>query len=116
MENWVNIVVSILSGLCVCVPLVVKLVSVVEQCVREKNWNELLNMVMTFMTEAESMFQTGEERKSYVLIAVKASADSINYDIDMDVVSDMIDNLCALSKQVNAPKEEIVEENIKAEG
>ena len=38
-------------------------------------------------------------------MAVKASADTVNYDIDMDVVSKMIDDLCAMSKVVNAPKE-----------
>ncbi len=113
MENWVNIVVSILSGLCVCVPLVVKLVSVVEQCVREKNWNELVSLIIQFMNEAESLFSSGEERKNYVMIAIKASADTIDYDIDMDIVSNMIDDLCAMSKIVNAPKE--VEE-AKAEG
>lgn len=106
MENWVNIIVSILSGLCVCIPLVYKLVTTVTKCVREKNWEDLLGLVMKFMSEAETMFQTGEERKNYVLMAVKASANTINYDIDMDVVSEMIDNLCALSKQVNAPKKE----------
>lgn len=116
MENWVNIIVSILSGLCVCIPLVYKLITTVSKCVREKNWNDLLNLVMKFMSEAETMFQTGEERKNYVLMAVKASASTINYDIDMDVVSEMIDNLCALSKKVNAPKEDVVEENVKAEG
>ena len=36
--------------------------------------------------------------------------DTINYDINMDVVSNMVDALCAMSKKVNAPKEEIIEE------
>ena len=62
------------------------------------------------MKEAEPLFSSGQERKNYVMIAIKASADSINYQIDMDVVSDLIDNLCAMSKVVNPPEEEIIEE------
>jgi hypothetical protein len=35
------------------------------------------------------------------MMAIKASADTIDYDIDMAVVSKLIDDLCALSKEVN---------------
>jgi hypothetical protein len=66
-------------------------------------------LVMAYMADAEKMFQTGEERKQYVLLAIKASADTINYQIDMDQLSKLIDDLCELSKKVNAPSEEIAE-------
>lgn len=104
--DWLDIILSILSGLAVTIPLVVKLISVVKEAVQEKNWTALVNLVTKFMQEAEPLFQTGEERKNYVMIAIKASADTINYQIDMDVVSKLIDDLCAMSKKVNAPKEE----------
>lgn len=32
---------------------------------------------------------------------VKASADTVNYDLDMDKISDLIDSLCDMSKIVN---------------
>lgn len=105
MENWINLVVSVLSGLIVLIPMVYKLIEFVQKATKEKNWVELLRLVSGFMAEAEQMFQTGVERKDYVLMAVKASANTVNYDIDMDVVSKMIDDLCELSKLVNAPKE-----------
>lgn len=112
MPEWVEIVASILSGLAVTIPLVLKLIEFVQQSVKEKNWTKLLELVTGFMKEAEPMFQTGEERKSYVLLAIKASADTVNYDIDMDVVSKLIDDLVAMSRVVNAPAEktEVVEE------
>lgn len=106
MPEWVEIVISILSGLAVTIPLVVKLVQVVQKAVQEKNWQALLQLVTKFMAEAEVKFATGAERKDYVLIAVKASADTLNYPIDMDVVSKLIDDLCSLTKKVNVPKEE----------
>lgn len=104
--DWLNIVVSILSGLAVAIPLVVELVKWIQKAVQEKNWQTLLELVTTFMKEAESKFATGTERKDYVMLAIKASADTINYKIDMDIVSKLIDDLCAMSKVVNAPNEE----------
>lgn len=108
--DWVNVIVSILSGLAVVIPLAVELVKWVKKAVQEKNWSKLITLVMTFMAEAEKMFSTGEERKNYVLLAIKASADTINYPIDMEQVSKLIDEIVAMSKVVNAPSEQTVEE------
>ena len=78
----------------------------VNKALREKNWNDLLNLVMNLMKEAEGKFETGAERKTWVIDAVLASANTIQYDIDLNVVSDLIDNMCKLSKIVNYPKNE----------
>lgn len=101
--EWLEIIVSILSGLAVTIPLVIKLVEYVEKAIREKNWNDLLELVTNLMKEAEGKFDNGAERKSWVLMMVKASADTIDYDIDLDEVADLIDSLCSLTKVVNAP-------------
>lgn len=109
--KWYEALVSILSGLAVAIPLVVQLVKYVEKAVKEKNWGSLIELVTNLMAEAEGKFETGSERKDWVLTCVKASADTINYDINLDEVSELIDTLCALSKKVNAPKlDEISEE------
>ena len=101
--QWVNYAVSILSGLAVAIPLVIKLIEYVKKSIREKNWNKLLDLVMNLMKEAESKFETGAEKKEWVLAMVKASADTINYDIDTNAVSELIDSLCDMTKVVNAP-------------
>ena len=106
MPEWVEIIVSILSGLAVTIPLIVKLVQFAQLVIKEKNWQKLLELVTYFMQEAEQKFSSGAEKKDYVMLAIKASADTVNYDIDMEVVSALIDNLCAMSKVVNAPKVE----------
>ena len=95
--NWVEIVISILTGLAAAIPLVVKLV----EYVKEKNWNKMLDMVMDLMQTAEGMFEKGADRKEWVLAMVKGSADSINYDIDIEAISQLIDSLCDMSKVVN---------------
>lgn len=107
--KWVELAVSIFAGLAVTIPLVVKLVEYVQKAVKEKNWNALLGMVMDYMEVAEEKFETGAERKEWVLAMVKASADTVNYDIDIAVISKLIDDLCSMTKVVNPPTEEVGE-------
>lgn len=104
--DWVNIVVSILSGLAVAIPLIVELVKWIKTAIQEKNWQELLKLVTNLMEEAELKFNNGDERREWVLVMVKASADTINYKIDLEQVGKLVDSLCAMSKIVNAPEEE----------
>lgn len=99
--NWINYIVSILSGLAIAIPLIVKLVEYVEKAIKEKNWNKLLDLIINLMQEAEEKFDNGATRKEWVLAMVKSSADSINYNIDLDEVGNLIDSLCDMSKIVN---------------
>ena len=102
--NWVDIVVSIMSGLAVCIPLVVKLVNVVSTYVKEKNWSQIVAIVLDLMKEAETLFAEGAARKAWVMAGVESAAKSINYNYDevaKQKVSDMIDAICATAKIVN---------------
>lgn len=103
-NNVVNIIVSILTGIATAIPLIVQLVKYVKQAVQEKNWNQLVAMVMKLMEEAEKKFETGADRKEWVMTMIKASSDSINYPVDMDAISELIDSLCDMSKIVNGKK------------
>ena len=103
--EWYEIITSILSGLAVTIPLVVKLVEYVKKAIKEKNWSNLLALVMRLMAEAEVKFDNGADRREWVLSMIEASADTLNYDIDIEQVGLLIDSLCAMSKTVNAPKE-----------
>lgn len=110
MEEWIKLIVSVLSGLAAAIPLVVKLVEYVQQAIKEKNWNIMLDMVMGYMETAEEKFKTGAEKKEWVLAMVKASADTINYDIDLVVIGEMIDRLCDMSNVINPPTQKAVEQ------
>ena len=101
--EWYEVLISVLSGLAAVIPLVIQLVKYVEKAVKEKNWADLLDLVSNLVQEAEIKFNTGADRKEWVLMMVKASADTINYDIDLEQVSQLIDKLVAMSKVVNAP-------------
>ena len=108
--DWYEVLISILSGLAAVIPLVIQLVKYVEKAVKEKNWADLLDLVTNLVQEAEVKFDTGADRKEWVLMMVKASADTINYDIDLEQVSRLIDQLVAMSKKVNVPAVEEVKE------
>lgn len=99
--EWVRMVVAILSGLATSIPLVVQLVKYVQKTIREKNWPEVMKVVTDYMTRAETMFEKGADRKEWVMTMVEAFAVTVDYDIDMAKISDLIDELCRMSKKVN---------------
>ena len=107
--EWYEILISILSGLAATIPLVVKLVEWVKKAVEEKNWNQLLSLVMELMAEAEKQFDNGADKKAWVISMIEASAESINYPVNIEQVGELVDSLCAMSKKVNPPKEEVSE-------
>jgi len=101
--EWIDYVVSILAGLAATIPLIVQLVKYVKAAVKEKNWADVLDKVIKLMETAESKFADGAERKEWVLAMLKASADSINFDIDYETIGNMIDKLCNMSNVINPP-------------
>ena len=100
-SEWVRLIVSVLSGLAATIPLVIQLVKYVRKTIQEKNWPEVVKLVTSYMERAETMFEKGADGKEWVMAMVKASADTVKYDLDMDKISDLIDSLCDMSKIVN---------------
>lgn len=102
VEQIVSMISAILVGLATCIPLVVTLAKYVKKAVQEKNWTSLLELVVELIEEAETKFNDGATRKEWVMAMVKTSAEYINYPVDTEALSAMIDSLCAMSKVVNA--------------
>jgi hypothetical protein len=96
-----ELLVEILGGLVVIIPLVVKLVEYVKKSALEKNWNNLIRLLLNLIATAEEKFDNGADRKQWVIAMVQASANTINYPISEKELSDLIDNLVALTKKVN---------------
>lgn len=103
--QYIDLIVSILAGLVVCIPVVVRLGETIKTAVREKNWARIVDIAMNFMEKAETMFTTGAERKQWVMEMVSAAAVQIDYDYDADAeskVSALVDDICRLSRNINA--------------
>ena len=109
--EWHEILIEILKGLIIVVPLVVSLVKYIKQAIQERNWQQLVALVMNLMAEAESKFDNGADRKIWVIGMIEASAHTINYPIDVEQISALIDSLCDMTKVVNAPDKEV--ENVE---
>lgn len=102
--EWYEILISILSGLAATIPLVVQLVKYVQAAIKEKNWGNVVALVINLMERAEEQFDNGADRKQWVLNMIDESADMLNYDIDLEQIGQLIDALVAMTKVVNAPK------------
>ena len=99
--DYLQLIIQILVTLSTLIPLVIELVKYVQKAVKEKNWQTMIAMAMRLMTEAEDKFETGADKKEWVMGMIKASAETINYDIDEQQLSELIDNLVELTKSVN---------------
>ena len=102
IDQIIQIIVSILTGLSACIPLAIKLVQYAQKAAQEKNWGAFLGLAVDLIQEAEQKFNDGATRKEWVMAMVQASAEYINYPVDSDALSNLIDSLVGMSKNVNA--------------
>lgn len=99
-----DLILAIVTGVAACVPLVIQLVKYIKEAARSKNWAPLMQLVLKLMTEAEANYSTGAERKEYVLDSINAIKNTLNYDVDMKVVEEMIDSIIDATKKINIKK------------
>ena len=107
--EWAKLILSNLTGIAAIITLVISLVKYVKQAIKERNWPEVVKMVSGYMEQAEGMFENGTDRKQWVMAMVQVSADNVKYNINMTEIGQLIDDLCAMSKKVNAPDEKVGE-------
>ena len=96
-------ILSIVIDIAILIPVLIALWNAIAKAVRGRNWNILVKLVASLMAQAEELYNNGADRKQWVMHMVEASAGTLNFDVDMDVVSDLIDQLCAMAKIVNGP-------------
>lgn len=108
MENvaqYINSFISIVTGLLICVPLVVQFVKVCKQMVVNKQWTEIVTLAAELMMQAENSIDSGSERLSWVMGMLKQSAVTAKYDLndeDWYKIEKMIRSMCDMAKVVNA--------------
>jgi hypothetical protein len=65
-----ELIIEILAGLLVVIPLVAKLIEYVKKSTLEKNWNNLIRLLLNLMATAEEKFDNGADRKQWVIAMV----------------------------------------------
>ena len=102
--EWYEIILAVLSGIAACIPLVIELVKYVKALYKERNWGKLIVIVSNLMTEAETLYSDGASKKEYVINSVMALSKTIEYPVDREMLSELIDSLAALTNKVNINK------------
>ena len=107
MNNDIVILIAkIFGGLALLIPLVVALVKYVKKATEEKNWSQLMVLMMNLMAKAEEMFEVGADKKAWVMGELEAVASTLHYEIDWDVISEMIDAIIDATKEINVEVQE----------
>ena len=101
MEVWTTIILPIISGLVAAIPLVIKLVDLAQKAHKEKNWRAVVQLVLVLMKEAEQNYTVGADKKQYVISSIKAMEKSLQYDIDEEAISELIDAVADATKKIN---------------
>ena len=102
--EWLELIIAILSGIAACIPLVIELVKYMKALYKEKNWGKLIVIVSNFMTEAETLYSDGASKKEYVINGVMALSKTIEYPVDREMLSELIDSLATLTNKININK------------
>lgn len=58
-----ELIIEILASLMIIIPLVAKLIEYVKKSVLEKNWNNLIRLLLNLIATAEEKFDNGADRK-----------------------------------------------------
>jgi hypothetical protein len=104
LMDIINAILAILTGLSTCIPLMIQLVKYIKATIKERNFSNIMKLAIDLMPEAEEKFGTGPERKEYVMNNIKSLCATLDYEVDIDNVSEMIDAVIAISKKVNVNK------------
>ncbi len=103
-SDWINLIVSVISGLAVAIPALISLVKVINAAAKEKNWAKIIDIALDYMETAEKNFESGADRKDWVLSMVATAAQQINYDYNAESaekISSLIDKVCAAANTIN---------------
>lgn len=101
MDIIVKYLPTILVGLAAIIPLIAALIKYVTKAADSKNWNIIVKMVLNLMVQAEQDYSSGAEKKAFVMNQIAVLAKSVDFEIDIDKVSDLIDALCDMAHEVN---------------
>lgn len=103
-KDWIDVIISILSGLAVTIPLVISLIKAISDAAKEKNWSKIVDITLSYMQQAEQNISNGASRKDWVISMVRESAVMINYDFNNEAeqkLSMLIDSICTATKHIN---------------
>lgn len=97
----IDTAICILSGATVCLPLVIKLLRLAADSVREKSWRGVVALTAELMAQAEREIASGSDRREWVVDMTMTAAGKLGCEISKDELGQLVDELCAMAKRVN---------------
>ena len=103
LEYIFSLVGTVLSFLVALLTLVLKLMKVLKDKSITEDREKLVEKLLELVVEAEGLLDySGKEKKAYVMEKVSEFASREDIEADLEFVSEEIEKLVELSKQVNA--------------
>ena len=103
LEYIFSLVGTVLSFLVALLTLVVKLMKVLKDKSITEDREKLVEKLLELVVEAEGMLDySGKEKKTYVMEKISEFASETDIEADLEFISEEIEKLVELSKQVNA--------------
>lgn len=104
-ELFISLASAVLSLLITAITFIAKFLKSKKARKAAESILEICNQLMTVIGRAEKLVNyTGEEKKQYAMTLMRQYALDNNLSFDSQAVSDKIDELVALAKQVNSTK------------
>ena len=104
LEVILSLAVTALGLLATTITFTIKFIAAVKAKTKELKKKNLFDALVTFIQEAEKFVcSTGAEKKEIAINKAMAFAAANGIDFPLDEVSEKIESLIAMSKQVNAP-------------
>ncbi len=94
---------TVLSFLVALLTLVIKLMKALKDKSITENREKLVEKLLNLIVEVEGFIDySGKEKKAYVMEKITEFASKANIETDLEFISEKIEDLVELSKQVNA--------------
>lgn len=99
MDNfWLGFIIAVAAAAATLIPLGVALYKKMKGAVETNDWVPVMSLVISLMADAKERFEHGSDKKEWVLGQLRVIAQEMNYNLDEEAVSKLIDSICDLGK------------------
>ena len=101
MDNfWLGFIIALCAAIVTLVPLGIKLYRHLSDATNSGDWSTIITLLIKLMGEAKDKFEHGAEKKEWVMGQLRVIAHELNYNLDEEAVSKLIDAICDLGKHL----------------
>ena len=88
-----SLLIGLIVSIVTAVPSIIQAVRTTIKLIKEKNWKKVMAIIDKAVAIAEATQKSGAQKKADVIAAVTAECKELNINIDIQQVSDYIDEI-----------------------